>query len=164
MCKGLEGAKQGWGGGGGREEADGQGANSSPPGASRHLGPREGAPGGPGLGYHELPEDLLRYQGPGSPHTLAKLQSGWCENDSLESPCDSGRLLKVAGACQLSLSSGRRHTPALQPQCRDSGRFSPVQSPLQLGQSLRSPCLGLYRNGCGPRAGPLERIQGMTDN
>lgn len=46
-------------------------------------GPREGAPGGPGLGHPELLGGLPRYEGPGSPPALAKLQSGWLENDSL---------------------------------------------------------------------------------
>lgn len=90
---------------GGWGEADAQGANpSSPLEASRDLGPRQGACGAGwrGGGAEEVWE-------PGSPHTLAKLQSDWSENDSLGSPGDPGRLLKVAGACTLSVISG--HTP-----------------------------------------------------
>lgn len=56
------------------------------------------------MGHPELLGGLPRYEGPGSPPALAKLQSGWLENDSLEFPCGSGRLLKVAGACELSVT------------------------------------------------------------
>ena len=65
----------------------------------------------------------------------------------MESPGDSGRLLKVAGACQLSVSSGRRHIPALQPQCRDSSRVPLSQNLLQLGQGLSTHCLGIHQKG-----------------
>lgn len=59
--------------GSGREEVDAQEASSYSPG---DLGPREEASCGLGLGHHELPGDLPSYLGLGSPHTLAKPQSG----------------------------------------------------------------------------------------
>lgn len=98
VCKGLAGANRGgrW-----RWKRGGR-----CPGSQRQLprAPREGAPGSPRLGHYELLGDLPRYEGPGSPPALAKSQSGRWKNDSLEFPCGSGRLLKVAGACKLSVT------------------------------------------------------------
>lgn len=57
VCKGLAGAQQEWGGGGGRQELDGQAASNNPLGAVRDLGAWGWSPSGPWLGYHELPGD-----------------------------------------------------------------------------------------------------------
>lgn len=73
------------------------GSQQQPPRDQQGSGAQARSARRPWFGHHARPEDLPRYQRPGSPHILAKLQSGWWENDSLESSCDSGRLPKVAG-------------------------------------------------------------------
>lgn len=93
MCKGLAGAKQGWEVAvEKRKEVDAQGANDNspgPPGKEPQVAQVWGS---------------AQVRGAWLPTCLGQVAEWLLGDDSLEFPCGSGRLLRVAGACNQSVT------------------------------------------------------------
>lgn len=120
MCKGLASGEQGWGGGGGREEVDAQGASSNPqgpagiwaPGKEPHVAQTWGTMGPPGT--------CPVTRGP-APHRVAGgRKTAWSPGVTLgESSRWQGLVSSqsaiTGGTCQLSSPSAGTQTDSLRP-------------------------------------------------